>query len=117
MSMSFYTYRELADGAEFFTGPNLSNRNARLVLLSLGYGAEHFNDSGVPEPFKPCELKGRLPLALAVGGTLPDHGTPTTETGRITDCGLPAGYFRRACQRILPVCEQAERWGSRVLGG
>jgi hypothetical protein len=117
MSMSFYTYRELADGPEFSSGPNLSNRNALLVLLSLGYGPEHFDDWGVPEPFEPRELKGRLLLALAVGGALPDHGSPTIQAGRMTDCGLPPGYFERAYERVLPVCEQAERWGTWVLVG
>lgn len=69
------------------------------------------------EPFEPRELKGRLLLALAVGGKLPDHGIPTTQMGQMTDYGLPAGYFGRAYERILPVCEQAERWGTWVLVG
>jgi hypothetical protein len=117
MSMSFYTYRERARGPEFYAGPTLSNRNARLVLLSLGYGPKCFNDGDVAGPFEPRELRGRLLLALAVGGSLPDHGTPSMESGRMTDCGLPPGYFKRAYGRILPVCEQAERWGTWVLVG
>jgi hypothetical protein len=117
MSMSFYTYRELADRPEFFSGPNLSNRNAGLVLRSLGYDPERDDERGVCGPFEPRELKGRLLLALAIGGTLPDHGTATIESGGLVECGLPAGYFRRAHERILPVCEQAERWGSWVLVG
>jgi hypothetical protein len=117
MSMSFYTCRERARGAEFYSGPTLSNRNARLVLLSLGYGPECFSDGDVAGPFEPRELKGRLLLGLAVGGTLPDHGTPSIESGRMTDCGLPSGYFERAYGRVLPVCERAERWGTWVLVG
>jgi hypothetical protein len=117
MSISFYTYRELADGPEFFSGPNLSNRDPRLVLLSLAYGAQHFNDHETPGTFEPRELKGRLLLALAVGGILPDYGTPTIQTGRMSDCGLSPGYFQRAYEAILPVCEQAERLECWVLVG
>jgi hypothetical protein len=79
MSMSSYTYRERACGPEFYTGPRFSNRNARLVLLSRGYGPECFSDGDVAGPFEPRELKGRLLLAVAVVGALPDHGTPSVQ--------------------------------------
>ena len=66
------------------------------MLPPPGYGHECFNDGDVAGPFEPRELKGRLLLALAVGGTLPDHGTPNIERARLTDCGLPPGYLERA---------------------
>ena len=114
MSMTFYAYRESAKGAEFSDGPNFSNANARMILRSLGYGDEIVGDFGEPGPLDPRDLKGRGLTALAVGGAIADDGMPVIRGGKIVECGLRPGYFRSAYERILPVCDQAEAWGTHV---
>ena len=114
MSMSFYAYRETARGAELSDGPNFSNANARMILRSLGYGEEILDDYGEPGPLDARELKGRCLMALAVGGAIADDGMPAIRSGNVTECGLRAGYFRSAYERILPVCDQGEAWGTHV---
>ena len=114
MSLTFYAYREPARGAEFSDGPNFSNANARMILRSLGYGAEILDDYGEPGPLDARELKGRCGTAFAVGGAIADDGMPAIRSGNIVECGLRPGYFRSAYERILPVCDQAEAWGTHV---
>ena len=43
-----------------------------------------------------------------------DDGMPAIRSGNITECGLRPGYYRSAYERILPVCDQAEGWGTHV---
>ncbi len=114
MSMTFYAYRQTARGAEFSDGPNFSNANARMILRSLGYGEDILDDHGEPGPLDPCDLKGRCLTALAVGVAIADDGMPSIRNGNLTECGLRPGYFRSAYKRILPVCDQAEAWGTEV---
>ncbi len=114
MSMTFYAYRETARGPEFSDGPNFSNANARMILRSLGYGEEIVDDYGEPGPLDPRDLKGRCLTALAVGGAIADDGMPAIRNGNVVECALRPGYFRSAYERILPVCDQAEAWGTHV---
>ncbi len=95
-------------------GPNFSNANARMILRSLGYGDEILGDFGQPGPLDPRELKGRCLTALAVGGVIADDGMPAIGSGNVVERGLRSGYFRSAYERILPVCDQAEAWGTHV---
>lgn len=75
---------------------------------------------GDPRPLRraraahPRDLKGRCLTALAVGGAIADDGMPAIASGNIIECGLRPGYFRSAYERILPVCDQAEAWGTEV---
>ena len=115
MSMDIYTYRDNGpEGVEFSDGPNFSNDNARMILRSLGYGDEILGPYGEVEPLEPRDLKGRVLLALAVGGTIADDGMPAVRHGNITSCPTRPGYFRSAYQRILPVCDTAEAWATQV---
>jgi hypothetical protein len=43
-----------------------------------------------------------------------DDGTPATAEGNVVDCGVRPGYLHSAYERILPVCEQAQRWETDV---
>ena len=114
MSMSFYAYREGPHGTEFSDGPNFSNANALRILRSLGYGEEILDHYGQPGPLDPRDLKGRCLTALAVGGAIADDGMPPLRNGNVIDCGLRPGYFHSDYERILPVCDQAEAWGTHV---
>ncbi len=114
MSMTFYAYRESAEGAELSDGPNFSNANARMILRSLGYGEEIFDDHGEPGPLDAPDLKGRCLTALAVGGAIADDGMPAIRGRKIVECALRPGYFRCAYERILPVCDQAQAWDTHV---
>ena len=39
---------------------------------------------------------------------------PAIRNGNMVECGARPGYFRSAYERILPVCDQAEAWGTHV---
>ena len=81
-------------------GPNVSNRNAAVIIRSLGYGEQELAASEVDS----ADLAGRLAIAAVVGGAFPDHGTPDFAipgTGaQMIECGLPAGYFARRYEEL-----------------
>ena len=113
--MNVYTYTRDGLGETVFSdGPNFSNANALMILRSLGYGDEILDAYGLPEALEPGDLRGRLLTALAVGGTIADDGMPAVRHGKLTSCPTRPGYFASAYERILPVCETAQAWGTQV---
>lgn len=94
--------------AGWFNGPNLSNRNAAMVLRSLDLDPEQYT-------FDAADMLGRVTLALHVGGTTADDGQPDIQVGNMIDCGVPAGYFARVYEAMLPVCEQAVAWNADIV--
>lgn len=93
---------------------NVSNRNAELLLGSLGY-----EDDG-EWVFDPAELDARLLLALQFGGAYPDHGTPSVtsypERGPIwTDVGVRPGYLADRYGQLREVCAVAMNLHGEVI--
>jgi hypothetical protein len=92
---------------------NLSNMNARLILDILGI------DGGE-------ELVGSVPgdvflgaVMLAQAGDRDDSGvadvvTVTARGTRLTDCGLPAGYYARTFGNLRALAEEAARLGRDI---
>lgn len=107
--------QELAAG--WCYGPHLSNRNAGMVLRSLGYNT----DESYSYSLERGDLRGRLLTALAVGGAIADDGQPEIVSqgsgATMIDCGLPVGYFARVYEQLLDLCDQADRWQTPISVG
>ena len=100
-----------------FDGPevNMSNRNAALVLKSLGFDFDYNMCT-----FDVDDLEGRLILAEMFGGNMPDHGTPNVETtgdqgARMIECGLRPGYFAEKYHELRDVCCRARMLGVEYI--
>lgn len=112
MSMSFYCYRENADGSITFMDedlrPNFSNSNAFMILRSLGYEPDY------AQSFDPDELMGRVTMARVIP-PVSDDGMDNITYGNVTNCGIRPGYFADAYEQIAEVCEHAKAWGVEVV--
>lgn len=108
MSVTFFITGD-AEGPEI----NLSNRNAQIVIESLGYEADEWI-------FDVDELDGKLLLAEAVGGRFPDCGfasieEPRRDGPRVYDCGLRPGYLAERYGQLRELCARARRLGARQV--
>ena len=118
MSMSFYCYRETANGVEFAPEdvcPNFSNSNAAMILRSLDVEPDHCVSIDADD------LLARVTLARAVPPIEDDGkadittGGPGTGQALMIDCGVRPGYFESAYERIAEVAELAREWGVKVV--
>lgn len=134
MSVTFGASKQVNDPRHGFIwitvvdGPNLSNRNACLVLESLGYEEDAYlpGDGGVYGELELKELKGRLLLAHTFGALRPDDGVPSVKVeGRRTvaddgsieagptliECGLRPEYFKEKYEQLLELVDRTEAAG------